>query len=93
MTLASALLGVRLVQVWARQARGASDYAPELVALSFALVALAILDAVPLPAVRLTWNSGVLLGLTVPLTLIALIEERGGLRNVQIPEIVRIDRI
>jgi hypothetical protein len=93
LTIASVLLAIRLVYVWARHSRGSSDRGPELVLLSSALVVLAVLDAVPLPTVRLTWNSGVLLGLSVPLTLLALIEERGGLRNVQVPELLRVDRI
>jgi hypothetical protein len=93
LTITSALLGIRLVYVWAGQSRGNSDRGPELVLLSVALVALGVLDAVPLPTVQLTWNGGVLLGLGVPLTLLALIEERGGLRNVRVPEILRVDRI
>jgi hypothetical protein len=93
LTIASALLSIRLVYVWARQSRGISDRGPELVLLSMALVVLGVLDAVPLPTVQLTWNGGVLLGLSVPLTLLALIEERGGFRNVHVPEILRVDRI
>jgi hypothetical protein len=93
LTIASALLGIRLVYLWARQSRGSLDRGPELVVISMALVVLGVLDAVPLPTVQLTWNSGVLLGLGVPLTLLALIEERGSLRNVRVPEILRIDRI
>jgi hypothetical protein len=92
LTIASVLLGIRVVYLWARQSRGSSGRGPELVLLSSALVVLAVLDAVPLPTVRLTWNSGVLLGLSLPLTLLALIE-RGGLRNVQVPELLRVDRI
>jgi hypothetical protein len=92
LTLAGALLGIRLVHVWIRQASGA-DHGSELVLLSLALVVLAVLDAVPLPTVQLNWNSGVLFGLTVPLMLFAFIEERGGLRNLQVPEILRVDRV
>ena len=83
----------RVIFLWAQQARGLSSHARELVGLSFVLVALAILDAIPRSSAHVTWNLGVLLGLTVPLTVLALIEERGGLRNVQIPALLRIDRI
>jgi hypothetical protein len=93
LTISSALLGIRLVHVWACQSRGRSDRGPELVLLSVAVVVLGVLDAVPLPTVQLTWNGGVLLGLGVPLTLLALIEERGGLRNVRVPDVLRVDRI
>jgi len=34
-----------------------------------------------------------LLGLTVPLTLPALVDDRGGVRNLQLPALLRIDRI
>jgi hypothetical protein len=92
LTLASALIGVRLIFAWVRQAGGA-DRAPELALLSLGLVALAVLDAVPLPTIQLNWNGGLLLAITLPLLLLAVIEERGGLRNLQVPEILRVDRI
>jgi hypothetical protein len=93
LTITSALLGVRLVFVWARQAGGGADHGPELVVLSSALVVLAVLDAVSLPTAQRSWNGGVLIGLTLPLVLFALIEERGGLRDLHVPEILRVDRI
>jgi hypothetical protein len=92
LTLASALIGIRVVFVWIRQASGAVR-GSELVLLSLALVVLAMLDAVPLPTVQLNWNGAVLLGLSVPLMLCACVEERGGLRNLQVPEILRVDRV
>jgi hypothetical protein len=94
LTLTSGLIGLRLVRLWAQRARGVSTHAQELVALSLVLVALAMLDAMPHRAPHhLTWNLAVLLGLTVPLTLFALVEERGGVRNIRIPALLRIDRI
>ncbi len=93
LTLAGGLLGVRVLQLWIHEARDVSTHARELVGLSLTMVVLAVLDSTPLPTVQLTWNSGVLLGLTVPLTLLAARRERGGLRNIRIPEILRVDRI
>jgi hypothetical protein len=93
LTLASGLLGLRLIRLWAQQARGVSSHAEELVGLSLVLVALAILDAIPHRDPQLTWNVAVLLGLTVPLTVLAVIEERGGLSKAQIPALLRIDRL
>ena len=93
LTVASSLLSVRLVQLWGRRARDSSSNTHELVALSFALVALAVLDALPRRSVYLTWNLAVLLGLTVPLTLLALVDDQGGVRNLRVPALLRIDRI
>jgi hypothetical protein len=91
--LASALLGIRLVYLWARQPRDVSDRGPELVLVSLALVVLGVLHAVPLPTVQLDWNGGLLLGVSGSLTLLALIEERGGFRELHVPDILRVDRI
>jgi hypothetical protein len=93
LTVASALLGIRLVYIWARQSRSSSDSGPELVLVSLALVVLGVLNAVPLPTLQLNWSGALLLGLSVSLTLLALIQERGGLRELRIPEILRVDRI
>jgi hypothetical protein len=92
LTLGSALLGIRLVYLWARQSRG-SDRGPELVLVSLALVVLGVLQAVPLPTVQLDWYGGVLLGASLSLTVFALIEERGGLRELRVPDILRVDQI
>ena len=58
--------------------------------LSVALVVLGVLEAVPLPELSVTWNAGVLLGLSALLTVCALIDAGGGLRNVRVPEILRV---
>jgi len=92
LTLASALIGIRLAFAWWRQAMGV-DRAPELVLLSVGLVALTVLDATPLPSIEVNWNEGLLFALTLPLLLLALIEERGGLRNMRVPEVLRVDRL
>jgi hypothetical protein len=92
LTLAVALAGVRLVFLWARA--GESAYrGPELVLLSLGLIVLVVLAAVPLPTVRLNWNLAVLLGLAVPLLLLALYGERQSIRNLKVPETLRVDRL
>jgi len=91
LTLAGALVALRIVHLWIRHARGVPAHGPELVTLSLALVVLAVLDAAP--SLRLSWHGAVLLGISVPLTLLAMIEERGGLKNLHVPEILRVDRI
>jgi hypothetical protein len=89
LTVAGALIGLRLAFAWAEQAiRGARSVA--LLPLSVTLVALSALDTLAFPALRLSWNAAVLLGLSVPLLVAALIADRGGIR---IPAILRIDRI
>ena len=88
LTVASALLALRLAALWRRPGRSR-----ERVAVSLALVAVTLLDTLPLPTVRLTWNMAVLLGLAAPLAVHALVEASGGWRGVRVPEILRVDRI
>jgi hypothetical protein len=90
LSVGSALLGIRLASSWFRQDDGESR---ELVLLSFALLVLAVLETVSLPTLRPSWNSAVLVGLSAMLTVLALVERRGGIRAITVPEILRIDRI
>ncbi len=91
LSLASALLGVHLIHAWARRSDNADSN--ELGLLSLALVALGVLETLPLPSVRLSWNSAVLVGLPLLLTALALATQSGGFRSVRVPEVFRIDRI
>jgi hypothetical protein len=90
LTVAGALLGVRLVADWLS---ASTDRQYELVFLPLMLAALAILDAVQFSHPELTWDSALLLGLSVGLGALGLIDLRGGTRNLPFPEILRVDRI
>ena len=91
LTLTGAVVGLFIIDLWIRQTRRLSDHSPELVALSTALIALAVLQEAP--TFQLDWRTSVLLGISVPLTLFAIVEARGGVRNLHVPEILRVDRI
>jgi hypothetical protein len=41
----------------------------------------------------LTWGGGILVGLCLLLTLFGWIEQRGGLRRLEVPELLRVDRL
>ena len=92
LTIAALAVGLRLIRLWWSRLRDRSASADELVLLPLALVALAVLDAVRAGG-HLTWNSALLGGLALALTGLGLVERSGGLGAIEIPAILRVDRI
>jgi hypothetical protein len=94
-TVAAALVAIRLTGDWVTRLvrHGTGRDTDELVVLPLALVALAGLDALRYGLDDLTWNTAVLGSLATALTLLALVERAGGFARVQVPEVLRVDRI
>jgi hypothetical protein len=92
LTIAGALLGIRLLRLWVLQVADASGR-PELVLLPLALLALATVDLINRGGAAITWGSAAVVGLCLLLALLGQIEQRGGFDNLRIPEALRIDRI
>jgi hypothetical protein len=93
LTIAAAAIGLRMTRLWLSRLGDSSSSADELVLLPLALVALAAIDAVRFGIAHPTWNSVLLGCLALGLTVLGLVERSGGLSAIEIPEILRIDRI
>ena len=95
MTLAAALIGVRLACLWAtRLSRpGAAPDTTELVALPLVLVSLAVLDVLRRGLDDLAWNTALLGGLAVAMAVLGYVEREGGFQRVHVPDVLRIDRV
>jgi hypothetical protein len=93
LTLAGALVGVRLLGLWVAQVPAATASAHWLVVLPLALLALATLDLVRLRDEGLTWVRGTVVGLCLVLLLLGWVEKRDGLERLRLPEVLRIDRL
>jgi len=92
LTIAGALLGIRLLRLWALQVAGASG-SPELVLLPLALLALATVDFINQGTHAVSWGRSALAGLCLLLALLGRIEQGGSLEKFRIPEVLRVDRI
>lgn len=93
LTVAGALLGIHLLGSWLRRAAGGSARPEPLVFLPLALLALAALDLIRLRSAGITWGGGIVVGLCILLALIGRVESQGGLENMQVPEVLRVDRL
>jgi hypothetical protein len=95
MTLAAALLALRLAYSWATRLApsGAPRSTEELVLLALALTSLVVLDALRRGLDDLTWNTALLGSLAVALTVLGLVERAGGFDRVHVPDLLRIDRV
>jgi hypothetical protein len=93
LTAASALLGIRLLGSWLRRNADGSPSATRLVLLPLALLALAALDLIRLRSAGITWGGGAVVGLCILLALLGRVEAQSGLENMQIPAILRVDRL
>lgn len=82
-----ALLALTLIRLWLER----SPDARLLFVVPVALAALATLDIVLVE--HLTWGTGIVLALCCLLALSAFVEQRGGLGELRIPEILRVDRL
>jgi hypothetical protein len=86
-TVAGALLALMLIRLWLElpSDRRLLFFVPAVIA------ALAGLDLARFETI--TWGGGIVLGLCALLAMCAFVEERGGLGELRIPEILRIDRL
>lgn len=92
-TIAGALVAILLLHQWARQIGSPSASPDWLVLLPLALLALAALDLIRLRDLGVTWGRGVVVALSLLLALLGRIEQREGLENFRVPEILRVDRL
>jgi len=93
LTITGALLGIHLLLLWARQVSGAPGGADWLMVIPLALLSLAALDLVRLRDDGVSWGGGVVVGLCLLLALLGRLEQREGLENFRVPEILRVDRL
>lgn len=87
LTVAGALLALMLIRLWLERF---SD-ARLLLLIPAVLAALAGLDLARAEA--MTWGGGIVLALCGLLALCAFVEQRGGLGELRIPEVLRVDRL
>ena len=93
LTIMGALLGIHLLRLWGRQVTGAPGGADRLALIPVALLSLATLDLVRLRGDAVSWGGGLVVGLSLLLALLGRLEQRAGLENLRLPEILRVDRL
>jgi hypothetical protein len=93
LTVAAALVAVRLTGRWIVRIAGRPADADELVVLPLVLGALVALDVFRYGFDDMTWNTALLGGLALASIALGLVERAGGFARVQIPESLRVDRI
>jgi hypothetical protein len=86
-TVVGALLALTLIRLWLERR---PDLRP-LFLLPAVIAALATLDLVR--AETITWGGGIVLGLCALLALFAWVEHARGLGQLQVPELLRVDRL
>jgi hypothetical protein len=87
LTVAGALLAIQLVWSWTRPGNAA------LVAVPLLLLALAVVDLIEMRSRGLTWGAGIVVALVLLLAYLGRVEQRVGLRNWRVPELLRVDRL
>jgi small basic protein len=86
-TIAGALLALTLIRLWL-------EGAPDTRSLFLVPAVIAVLAALDLVrAETITWGGGIVLGLCALLALFAWVEHAGGLRRLEIPGALRLDRL
>jgi hypothetical protein len=93
LTIAGVLLAVLLLCLWCAQIAGDWSGARLLAAIPLGLLALAALDLIRLRADGMSWGRGAIVGLCLLLTALGRAEQREGLENFRVPEILRVDRL
>jgi len=92
LTMAGALLGIKLLGSWLRRPARPRTGLDPLVAVPFGLVAVVALELIRYRG-SITWGGGALVGLGLFLASIGFVERRVGLENVRVPQILRVDRL
>jgi hypothetical protein len=92
LTLGGALLGIHLTALWVRRGVGGLADGSALVLVPGAMLALAAIDVIARRHNE-RWGAGAIVGLCLLLMFVGDAERRGGLRQIRVPEILRIDRI
>jgi hypothetical protein len=87
LTVAGALLALHLVWSWTRSRNDAIVVVPLL------LLALAVVDLIEMGSHGRTWAAGIVVALVLLLAYLGRVEQRVGLRNWRLPEILRVDRL
>ena len=86
-TVVGALLALMLIRLWLERP-------PDTRRLVFVPAVIAVLAALDLVrAETITWGGGIVLGLCALLALSAWLEHARGLGTLQVPEILRVDRL
>lgn len=94
LTIAGAVAAMRLLGSWARWATGRTEADTSLLALPLGLLALAALDLIRVPEEATSWGGGwIVVGVSLLLAVLGRIEQRTGLENLRVPEVLRIDRL
>jgi hypothetical protein len=93
MTVAAALVAIRLTGRWIHRASGRPGDVDELVVLPLVLGALVALDVFRYGVGDMTWNTAVLGVLAAASTALALVERAGGFDHVHVPDQLRLDRL
>ncbi len=92
LTMAGALLGIKLLGSWLRRPARPRTGPDPLVAVPLGLVVVVALELIRYRG-HITWGGGALVGLGVFLASIGFVERRVGLENVRVPESLRVDRL
>lgn len=93
LTITGALLDIHLLCAWARQTGGITRSGEWLVVLPLALLGLAAVDLIRLRDNGITWGGGATVGLCSLLTVFGWVEQKKGLENFRMPEVLRVDRL
>jgi hypothetical protein len=88
LTVVGVLVDIRLIGLWARRVTDV-----RLVLLPLALLALAALELIRFREAGIEWGGGIVLGICLLLAFLGRVEQDGGLRNLHVPEILRVDRL
>jgi hypothetical protein len=92
-TVAGVLLAIHLLGAWMRRLADPRESGDRVVILPLGLLALAAVDLIRLRDAGITWGGGIVVGLCLVLALLGRIDEREGLENFRLPEVLRVDRL
>lgn len=87
--IACVLLAIRVGGVWLRS----SVHAGEAFLLPVALLTLVVLELIRERAYRLNAGGWIVVGVSLLLALLGWLEQRGGLKDFRVPEVLRVDRL
>jgi hypothetical protein len=93
LSIAAALLCLHLIRLWVRQAAPRARGSARLALVPVALLALTAVELIASRGNGITWEGGTAVVLCSLLAMLGWIEHLDGLENLQLPEILRVDRI